>query len=136
MRRHYQFVPSATLYNEYGPTEATVWCSVYHTTRQETGVRVPIGKPIDRMQLYVLDAGLEPVPIGVPGELYVGGDCLARGYVNQPQLTQERFLAHPHVAGARLYRTGDLARYREDGNVEFLGRVDQQVKLRGFRIEW
>lgn len=135
VRRHYQFVPSATLYNEYGPTEATVWCSVYHTTRQETGARVPIGKPIDCMQLYVLDAGLEPVPIGVPGELYVAGDCLARGYVNQPQLTQERFLTHPHVAGTRLYRTGDLARYREDGNVEFLGRVDQQVKLRGFRIE-
>jgi amino acid adenylation domain-containing protein len=135
VRRHYQFVPSATLYNEYGPTEATVWCSVYHTTRQEIGARVPIGKPIDRMQLYVLDAGLEPAPIGVPGELYVAGDCLARGYVNQPQLTQERFLMHPHVAGARLYRTGDLARYREDGNVEFLGRVDQQVKLRGFRIE-
>ncbi len=135
VRRHYQFLPSATLYNEYGPTEATVWCSVYHTTRQEAGARVPIGKPIDCMQLYVLDAGLEPVPIGVPGELYVAGDCLARGYVNQPQLTQERFLTHPHVAGARLYRTGDLARYREDGNVEFLGRVDQQVKLRGFRIE-
>ncbi|TKB58992.1 MAG: amino acid adenylation domain-containing protein [Nitrospira sp.] len=135
VRRHYQFVPSATLYNEYGPTEATVWCSVYHTTRQETGARVPIGKPIDCMQLYVLDAGLEPVPIGVPGELYVAGDCLARGYVNQPQLTQERFLTHPHVAGARLYRTGDRARHREDGNVEFLGRVDQQVKLRGYRIE-
>ena len=135
VRRHYQFLPSATLYNEYGPTEATVWCSVYRTTRQETGARVPIGKPIDRMQLYVLDAGLEPVPIGVPGELYVAGDCLARGYVNQPQLTQERFLTHPHVTGARLYRTGDLARYREDGNIEFLGRVDQQVKLRGFRIE-
>ncbi len=135
VRRHYQFLPSATLYNEYGPTEATVWCSVYHTTRQEAGARVPIGKPIDCMQLYVLDVGLEPVPVGVPGELYVAGDCLARGYVNQPQLTQERFLPHPHVAGIRLYRTGDLARYREDGNIEFLGRVDQQVKLRGFRIE-
>ena len=133
--RHYQLLPHATLYNEYGPTEATVWCSVYQTTREEAGARVPIGKPIDNMQLYVLDADLEPVPIGVPGELYVAGDCLARGYVNQPQLTQERFLAHPHVAGARLYRTGDLARYREDGNVEFLGRVDQQVKLRGYRIE-
>ena len=135
VRRHYQLLPHATLYNEYGPTETTVWCSVYRTTRQEAGARVPIGKPIDNMQLYVLDANLAPVPIGVPGELYVAGDCLARGYVNQPQLTQERFVAHPHVAGARLYRTGDRARYREDGNVEFLGRVDQQVKLRGYRIE-
>ena len=135
VRSHYQHLPHATLYNEYGPTEATVWCSVYETTREEAGARVPIGRPIDNMQLYVLDAYLEPVPIGVPGELYVAGDCLARGYINQPQLTQERFLAHPYVAKARLYRTGDRARYREDGNVEFLGRVDQQVKLRGYRIE-
>lgn len=135
VRSHYQLLPHATLYNEYGPTEATVWCSVYQTTREEAGARVPIGKPIDNMQLYVLDADLKPVPIGVPGELYVGGDCLARGYVNQPQLTRERFLPHPHVADVKLYRTGDRARYREDGNVEFLGRVDQQVKLRGYRIE-
>ncbi len=135
VRRHYQLLPHATLYNEYGPTEVTVWCSVYQTTRQEVGARVPIGKPIDDTQLYVLDADLEPVPIGVPGELYIAGDCLARGYVNQPQSTQEKFLAHPHVAGARIYRTGDRARYREDGNVEFLGRLDQQVKLRGYRIE-
>ena len=135
VRWHYQLLPHATLFNEYGPTEATVWCSVYQTTREEAGARVPIGKPISNMQLYVLDADMEPLPSGVPGELYVAGDCLARGYVNQPQLTKERFLAHPHVAGARLYRTGDRARYREDGNVEFLGRVDQQVKLRGYRIE-
>ncbi len=135
VRSHYQLLPHATLYNEYGPTEATVWCSVYQTTREEAGARVPIGKPINNMQLYVLDADLEPVPVGVPGELYVAGDCLARGYINQPQLTHERFLAHPHVPDARLYRTGDRARYREDGNVEFLGRVDQQVKLRGYRIE-
>lgn len=135
VRWHYQLLPHATLFNEYGPTEATVWCSVYQTTREEAGARVPIGKPINNMQLYVLDADMEPLPIGVPGELYVAGDCLARGYVNQPQLTKERFLAHPHAAGARLYRTGDRARYREDGNVEFLGRVDQQVKLRGYRIE-
>jgi amino acid adenylation domain-containing protein len=135
VRRHYQLLPHATLYNEYGPTEATVWCSVYQTTREEEGARVPIGKPINNMQIYVLDADMEPLPIGVPGELYVAGDCLAQGYVNQPQLTQERFLPHPHVAGTRLYRTGDRARYREDGNVEFLGRVDQQVKLRGYRIE-
>ena len=135
VRRHYELLPHATLYNEYGPTEATVWCSVYETTREETGARIPIGKPIDHMQLYVLDAHLQPMPIGVPGELYIAGECLARGYVNQPQLTQERFLANPYVIGTRLYRTGDLARYRADGNVEFLGRMDQQVKLRGYRIE-
>ena len=135
VRRHYELLPHATLYNEYGPTEATVWCSVYQTTRQELGARVPIGKPIGHIQFYVLDANLEPVPTGVPGELYVAGDSLARGYVNQPQLTRERFLAHPHVADTRIYRTGDRVRYREDGNVEFLGRLDQQVKLRGHRIE-
>lgn len=135
VRQHHQLVPHATLFNEYGPTETTVWCSVYQTTREETGARVPIGKPIDHMQLYVLDAHLQPMPIGVPGELYIAGECLARGYVNQPQLTQERFIANPYVAGSRIYRTGDLARYRADGNVEFLGRMDQQVKLRGYRIE-
>lgn len=135
VRRHYELLPHATLYNEYGPTEATVWCSVYQTTREEAGARVPIGKPIDHMQLYVLGRSLQPMPIGVPGELYIAGECLARGYVNQPQLTQERFLANPYVTGTRLYRTGDLARYRADGNVEFLGRMDQQVKLRGYRIE-
>ncbi|MGQ0556749.1 MAG: amino acid adenylation domain-containing protein [Nitrospiraceae bacterium] len=135
VRRHYELLPHATLYNEYGPTEATVWCSVYQTTREEAAAHVPIGKPIAHMQLYVLDERLQLMPVGVPGELYIGGECLARGYVNQPQLTQERFLANPYVPGTRLYRTGDLARYRADGNVEFLGRVDQQVKLRGYRIE-
>jgi amino acid adenylation domain-containing protein len=135
VRRHYQLLPHATLYNEYGPTEAAVWCSVYQTTREETGARVPIGKPIAYMQLYVLDEHLQPMPIGIQGELYVAGDCLARGYVNQPQLTHERFLVNPYMAGAKLYRTGDLARYRADGNLEFLGRVDQQVKLHGYRIE-
>ncbi len=135
VRRHYQLLPHATLYNEYGPTEATVWCSVYRTTRYEAGARVPIGKPIDHMQLYVLNTSLQPTPIGVPGELYIAGECLARGYVNQPQLTQERFLVNPYVAETKMYRTGDLARYRADGNLEFLGRTDQQVKLHGYRIE-
>jgi amino acid adenylation domain-containing protein len=135
VRRHYQLLPHSTLYNEYGPTETTVWCSVYQTTREETAARVPIGTPIRHMQLYVLDADLQPTPIGVPGELYIGGACLARGYVDQPQLTQERFLPNPYVPGTRLYRTGDMARYRADGNLEFLGRRDQQVKLRGYRIE-
>ncbi|MFO0700819.1 MAG: amino acid adenylation domain-containing protein [Nitrospira sp.] len=135
VQRHYQLVPRATLYNEYGPTEATIWCCVYQTTREEVGARVPIGKPIENVRLYVLDANLQPTPVGVPGELYIAGECLARGYVNQQELTDERFLVHPHAAGNRLYRTGDRVLYRDDGNIEFLGRMDQQVKLRGHRIE-
>jgi amino acid adenylation domain-containing protein len=130
--------PDMMLVNEYGPTETVVGCCVY-TVRGEDqwSLSIPIGRPIANTQLYVLSADLQPQPIGVPGELYIGGAGLARGYLGQPGLTAERFLPDPfgNEAGARLYKTGDRVVYLEDGNIEFLGRLDHQVKIRGFRIE-
>jgi amino acid adenylation domain-containing protein len=122
-------------FNAYGPTETTIWSSI-NRCRAEEG-RPSIGKPIGNAQMFVLDAKLEPVPVGVTGELYIGGVGLARGYLNRPELTATRFIPHPFATtpGARLYRTGDLGRYRTGGSIEFLGRIDHQVKIRGFRIE-
>jgi acyl carrier protein len=130
--------PPERLLHVYGPTESTTFASWYRVRDVAEGAAtVPIGHPISNTQLYVLDAHLEPVPVGASGELYLGGDGLAQGYLNQPALTAERFVPHPFAdePGSRLYRTGDLARYSSDGVVEFLGRIDHQVKLRGFRVE-
>ncbi|WP_019411376.1 amino acid adenylation domain-containing protein [Pseudomonas psychrophila] len=123
--------------NGYGPTETVItpliWCA-YPDTQFDSAF-LPIGRPVGERSAYVLDASLQPLPVGVAGELYLGGEGIARGYHQRPELTAERFVPDPFVPGARLYRSGDLARLREDGVVEYLGRIDQQVKIRGFRIE-
>ncbi|GBE93206.1 non-ribosomal peptide synthetase [Nostoc cycadae] len=132
------FAPDTILINEYGPTETVVGCCVYQIpNNQRDSGSIPIGKPIINTQHYVLDKYWQPVPIGVVGELYIAGLGIARGYLNQPELTAQKFIPNPfsNQAGERLYRTGDLARYRPDGTLEFLGRIDNQVKIRGFRIE-
>jgi non-ribosomal peptide synthetase component F len=125
----------ASLWNVYGPTETTVWSSVLRLERGEGSP--PIGGPLWNTTFYVLDTNRQPLPIGIPGELYIGGDGLAPGYLNRPELTAEKFVPNPFAtkAAALLYRTGDLVRWRADGTLEYLGRVDLQVKLRGFRIE-
>ena len=125
------------LHNLYGPTEAAIDVTFWQCQPQENLQIVPIGRPINNTQIYILDEYHQPVPIGVPGELYIGGDGLARGYLNRPELTREKFIPNPFCDGKseRLYKTGDLARYLSDGNIEYLGRIDNQVKIRGFRIE-
>jgi amino acid adenylation domain-containing protein len=121
------------IHNMYGPTETTIWSTTFRV--EEVGTAVSIGKPIANTQIYLLDAERNPVAAGEVGELYIGGDGVARGYLNRPDLTAERFISIPSLAEQRIYRTGDLARYQPDGNIEFLGRADFQVKLRGHRIE-
>ncbi|MCG6135476.1 MAG: amino acid adenylation domain-containing protein [Nostoc sp. LLA-1] len=147
---------SASFWNLYGPTETTIWSSVCQLESSES--LISIGRPISNTQIYILDQNLQPVPVGVPGELHIGGAGLARGYLNRPELTQEKFIPNPFgrsrgaeeqgsrgaevlpnsqspIPSPRLYKTGDLARYLPDGNIEYLGRIDNQVKIRGFRIE-
>jgi acyl-coenzyme A synthetase/AMP-(fatty) acid ligase len=134
-RRH---APGTRLFNEYGPTETVVGCCVHevHAADAHQGA-IPIGRPIANTRLYILDDELQPVPPGVVGELYIGGAGVARGYLNRPKVTEERFLPDPFSPAAddRLYKTGDLARQREDGSLEYLGRLDSQVKVRGYRVE-
>ena len=129
--------PSCRIFNHYGPTEATVGALAHPIGEVETTATVPIGRPLGNARVYLLDPGFLPVPREVAGELYIGGRCLARGYIGRPELTAERFIPDPFApeAGGRLYRTGDRARLLASGSVEFLGRVDDQVKIRGYRVE-
>ena len=131
--RHLRQVFHSELYNMYGPTETTIWSTVERI--EEVGTSVSIGRPIANTQIYLLDAELKPVAVGEDGELYIGGDGVARGYWQRPELTAERFVLIPSLSENRIYRTGDLACYLPDGRIEFLGRADYQIKLRGHRIE-
>lgn len=137
--RSRQRLPQVALFNEYGPTETSVWASVCRTTdlRHLAGrSTVPIGSPAAHSRIYLLDSALQPVPVGVTGEIHIAGAGLARGYRNRPDLSAEKFIPDPWgLPGARMYKSGDLARYLADGSIEFLGRIDEQVKIRGFRIE-
>ena len=130
-------MPNAVLLNIYGSSEVAADATFYDSQENATFTSVPIGRPISNLQVYLLDQNLQPVPIGLPGELYVGGAGLARGYAGRPDLTKERFIPNPFSehSDARLYKTGDLGKYLPDGNIEFVGRTDHQVKIRGFRIE-
>jgi acyl-coenzyme A synthetase/AMP-(fatty) acid ligase/acyl carrier protein len=126
---------ACSVWNMYGPTETTVWSAIYKVTSADCAI--PIGRPIANTTVYVLDRSLQPAPIGITGDLYIGGEGLARGYLNRPELNAEKFIltSLEREQPVWLYKTGDLARYRADGNIECLGRTDTQVKVRGFRIE-
>ncbi len=137
VREVLQHGPPERLLHVYGPTETTTFASAHLVKSAGAGATIPIGRPIANTEIYLLDRHLNPVPVGVPGEVYIGGDGLARCYLNNPELTAEKFIPHPFGDDpkARLYKTGDLARHLPDGAIEFLGRIDDQVKIRGFRVE-
>ncbi|MBC8285351.1 MAG: AMP-binding protein [Nitrospinae bacterium] len=132
-----KWAPVKNFFNGYGPAEGTVTVSASLTNADEPQRTLgpSIGRPLENVEIYILDAALNPVPVGVPGEMCLGGVCIARGYLNQEEKTKEKFVAHPFQPGKLIYRTGDRARYLPDGNMEFLGRVDYQVKIRGYRVE-
>ncbi|MRX70544.1 AMP-binding protein, partial [Flavobacterium resistens] len=129
------FTKNTKIINGYGPTENTICSTFYRVEKLKyEKLTIPIGKPIDNTQIYILDEGLQPVSIGVTGKLYISGDGVSRGYLNKPELTAEKFISNPFIKGTRMYDTGDLGRWLPDGNIEFLGRNDHQVKIRGYRI--
>ena len=136
-KQHFKLLPQTRFYNEYGPTEATVWSTVYEMHSGGVMDRVPIGRPIPNAVTYILDNNLQPVPIGVKGHLFIGGRGLSMGYLNRDSLNESSFLPNPfnQTESALIYRTGDLASYRRDGNIDYHGRSDNQIKLRGYRIE-
>jgi thioesterase domain-containing protein len=136
VKRFVEEVGGCRMINGYGPTENTTFTSCYEVEGVEEGMRsIPIGRPVSNTRVYVLDEQMQEVPMGVKGELYTGGEGLARGYINRAEMTAERFVPSPYGRGERLYRSGDQARYLTDGNIEFMGRNDEQVKIRGYRIE-
>jgi amino acid adenylation domain-containing protein len=134
---HFEKLPQASLYNEYGPTEATVWCIAHQINKEDQDGIIPIGRAVANAEIYLLNAAHELVPKGAVGEIYIGGAGLSGRYLNNPGLSSTVYAEHPFRknGGHKLYKTGDLARYNKDGNLEFMGRADQQVKIRGFRIE-
>ncbi|MEX0290247.1 MAG: amino acid adenylation domain-containing protein [Flavobacteriaceae bacterium] len=135
---HFEKLPEAQLYNEYGPTEATVWCIAHHVQKEEqNSAVVPIGKAVANAEIYIFNEDLDLVPVGAAGEIYIGGPGLSGKYLNNPVLTASAYIDNPFKkdGNSKLYKTGDKARFTKEGTIEFLGRVDHQVKVRGFRIE-
>lgn len=133
---HESFSGNVELFNEYGPTETVVGCMIHkYNYERDTRISVPIGVPADNVQIYILDKNFKPVPRNTVGEIYISGDGVARGYLNKPELTCEKFIDNPFISGKRMYKTGDLARFINNGKIEYAGRADQQVKIRGYRIE-
>lgn len=136
LQQHRQRMTDVALYNEYGPTEATVWCCAYDTHAHDVNVPIPIGRPVANTRIYILDRHDQPVAVGTSGEIHIAGEGVAGGYLNKPDATEEKFISLIiDSREERLYKSGDLGRYRDDGSIEFLGRVDRQIKLRGYRIE-
>ena len=136
-KEHFEILPNVNLYNEYGPTEATVWATAHKIRPEDTQGTVPIGRPIAGTQIHILDENQTPVPINVIGEMYIGGNGVTKGYLNNSNILEKHFLPDPFAeeVSSKMYRTGDLCRYRSDGTIEFLGRKDKQIKIRGYRIE-